>query len=109
MPNVKLDVKQYPVFNGDQASRMKFKRGVLSIVSTHGLDDVFDETKAIPVVGDPDYPLFNEEYKFVYSIWISRITQGMAFSIIREFVLTRDGRGIYHKFLIVYEGKHNIR
>src|SRR6476660_6568846 len=66
MPNVKLDVKQYSVFNGDGSSWMKFKRGVLSIASTHGLDDVFDETKAIPAVGDPDYPLFNEKNKFIY-------------------------------------------
>ena len=36
MPNIKLDVKQYPVFNGDLASWMKFKRGVLSIASTQG-------------------------------------------------------------------------
>src|SRR5690348_12403822 len=68
MPNVKLDVKQYPVSNGDQASWMKFKNGVLSTASTHGLDDVFDNTKAIFVVGDPDYPLMNEKNKLVYSI-----------------------------------------
>src|SRR5687768_10627139 len=108
MPNVKVDMKQYPVFNGNGTSWMKFKRGVLSIASTHGLDDVFDETKAILIVGDPDYPLFHEKNKFVYSIWISRITSGMALSIIKEFESTRDGRGTYLKFIIAYEGGHNI-
>ena len=109
MPNVKLDVKQYPTFNGDGSAWIKFKRGVLSIASTHGLDDVFDENKAPPVAGDADYPLFNDKNRFVYSIWMSRITAGMALSILREFEDARDGRGAYLKFLCVYEGKHNMR
>ena len=68
MSNVKLDVKQYPTFNGDGAQWIKFKRGVHSIASTHGLDDVFDDTKVIPAVGELDFPLFHEKNKFVYSI-----------------------------------------
>lgn len=87
---------------------MKFKRGVLSISSTHGLDDVFDEYKMVPVPGDHDCPLFHEKNKFVYLVWISRITSGMALSIVREFEAARDGRGTYLKFLNVYEGKHNM-
>ena len=109
MPNVKLDVKQYPVFNGDGSAWIKFKRGVLSIASTHGLDDVFDEHKTPSAIGDPDHVLFHDKNRFVYSIWMSRITAGMALSILREFEDDRDGRGAYLKFLSVYEGKHNMR
>ena len=104
MPSVKLDVKTYPVFNGDNASWSKFKCGVLSIASTHGLDDIFDENTIVPIVGDPDFALYQEKNKFVFSIWISRITSGMALSIVREFEATRDGRGTYLKFLQIYEG-----
>ena len=82
MPNVKLDVKQYPTFNGKNASWIKFKRGVLSIASTHGLDEVFDNKTILPVVGDPSYLLFMERNKFVYSIWMSRVTGGLAMSIL---------------------------
>lgn len=82
MPIVKLDVKQYPTFNGDNASWTKFKRGVLSIASTHGLDDVFDTKITVPVVGDLTYQPFMEKVKFVYSIWMSRITGGLAMSIL---------------------------
>src|SRR5688572_29267042 len=105
MPNVKLDVKQYPVFNGEQASWMKLKRGVLSIASTHGFVDGFDEIKVFPVVGNHDYPLFHEKNKFVYCIWISRVTSGKALSINKKFEIDKDGRGTYLKFLNVYEDK----
>jgi len=37
MINVKLDVKTYPVFNGENASWPKFRRGVTSIASTQNL------------------------------------------------------------------------
>ena len=82
MPNVKLDVKQYPTFNGDNASWIKFKRGVLSIASTHGLDEVFDTKTTVPAVGDPSYLPYMEKNKFVYSIWISRVTGGLAMSML---------------------------
>ena len=109
MPNVKLDVKQYPTFNGDNASWIKFKRGVLSIASTHGLDEVFDTNTTVPTVGDPSYLPYMEKNKFVYSIWISRVTGGLAMSILWDFEDTRDGRGVYLKLLNMYEGKHNTQ
>ena len=60
MPNVKLDVKQYPMFNGDGASWIKFKEGVLSLASTHGLNYVFDEHKVSPVLENPDFTTFQD-------------------------------------------------
>lgn len=80
--NIKLDIKQYPIFNGDTASWPKFKRGVLSIASTHGLDKVFDENYTVPTFGDVDYQEYQEKNKFVYSIWTSRITSGLALTVI---------------------------
>ena len=109
MPNVKLDVKHYPVYNGDGSSWIEFKRNVLSIASTHGLDDVFDQHRSLPADGDPDFSMFKQKNCFVYSIWMSRISGGMALSILREFEDTRDGRGAYLKFLNVFEGKQNIK
>ena len=55
VPNVKLDVKQYPVFHGENSQWPKFKRGVLSIASTHGLDDIFDQNTIVPLYSDPNY------------------------------------------------------
>ena len=51
------------------------------------------ETTAIPHLGDPDYLLFNEKNKFVYSMWTSRITGGLALSLLRDFEDSKDGRG----------------
>lgn len=67
MPNVKPDVKQYPIFNDDEASWMKFKWDIISIVFTHGLDDIFNENMTILVVHDQDYPLFKKN-NFIYFI-----------------------------------------
>ncbi|HEY9706868.1 MAG TPA: hypothetical protein V6D48_01555 [Oculatellaceae cyanobacterium] len=106
--NVKVDVKQYPVFNGDIAHWSKFKRGVLALAATHGLDDVFDGKFVVPIVSDPHYGAYQEKNRFVYSIWISRITAGLALSTLREFEDDKDGRGAYFKFLEIYEGKHNM-
>ena len=108
LTNVKLDIKQYPVFHGENASWPKFKRGVLSIASTHGLEDVFDKKFSPPAEHDPDYHVYNEKNRFVYSIWISRIVSGLALSILRDYEETRDGRGVYFKLLDIYEGKHNL-
>ena len=44
----------------------------------------------------------------MYSIWISRITSGLALSVLRTFEDKKDGRGAYMKFLEIYEGKHNL-
>jgi hypothetical protein len=107
--NVKLDVKQYPTFNGDTASWPRFKRGVISIASTHGLDDIFDVSFNVPTIGDQDYLYYQDKNRFVYSIWVARVTGGLALSIIREFEDDRDGRGVYFKFLSTYESRHNQR
>ena len=107
--NVKWDIKQYPTFNGDNASWPKFKRGVISIAITHGLDKIFDEKYQVPDKNDPSYQLYQEKNKFVYSIWVSRIHSGLAYTVLREFEEDRDGRGVYLKLLQFYETKHNKR
>ena len=109
LPMVKVDIKQYPTFNGDNASWAKFKRGVLSIATTHNLDEIFDEKTVLPTPSDPTYTIFHEKNRFVYSIWISRITAGMAMPIIRMHEKEKDGRTIYLKLLEMYEGKNNMR
>ena len=55
MHNVKLDVKHYSIFNGENTNWPNFKKGVLNSASTHGLDDVFDKNTTAPFIGDPDY------------------------------------------------------
>ena len=77
------------MFNGDESSWINFKREVLFFAFTHGLDDVFDEHKVPPVLEDPDYITFQDKNKFVYSIWMSRITAGKALSILQEFADAR--------------------
>ena len=108
MPNVKLDVKQYPIFHGENSQWSKFKRGVLSIASTHGLDDIFDQNAIVPHPSDTNYSTYQEKNKFVYSIQISRIVSGLALSILGDYEDTRDGHGVYLKLLDIYEGKHNL-
>ena len=68
LTNVKLDIKQYPIFNGDVGTWSKFKRGVLSIASTHNLDEIFKENTIVPTPSDPNYTMFQSKNKFVYSI-----------------------------------------
>ncbi|HEY9708216.1 MAG TPA: hypothetical protein V6D48_08430 [Oculatellaceae cyanobacterium] len=106
--NVKLDVKQYPIFNGENTQWPKFKQGVLALASTHGLDDVFDSKYVVPDPTEPTWQLFHEKNKFVYSIWVSRINSGLALSVLREYEDKKDGRGAYFKFMEIYEGKHNL-
>jgi hypothetical protein len=107
MTNVKLDVKAYPIFNGENASWSNFKRCVTSMACTHNLDDVFDVSYNAPQPGDPDYQLYFERNQFVFSMWTSRITAGLALSILRDFEKTKDGRGVYLKLLDIYECSSN--
>src|SRR6478672_10064528 len=106
--NVKLDVKQYPLFNGDTSQCAKFKRGVLALAATYGLEDVFNPKFVVPDVTEFTWSIYNEKNKFVHSIWISRVTSGLALSVLREYEDKKDGRGAYFKFLEIYEGKHNL-
>ena len=46
--NVKLDVKQYPTFDGELSHWLKFKRNVLALAATHRLMDIFNEDFIIP-------------------------------------------------------------
>jgi hypothetical protein len=109
LPSVKVDVKQYPVFSGENAAWSKFKRGVISLASTHDLEEIFDVNTIVPSIGDHDYQMFQEKNKFVYSMWILRITSGLALSILRDFEDAKDGRGVYLKLLNIYECRSNMK
>ena len=63
LTNVKLDVRAYPVFNGENATWGKFKRGVVSLASTYNLDDVFVPNFIVPSPGSLDFQLFHERNK----------------------------------------------
>ena len=97
--HVKWYMKQYPIFNGDSAQWNKFKGGVLALAASHNLDDVFNPRFVVLDPTQVAWTTYQDKNKFVYSIWASRITSGLAMSILREFVDKRDGRGAYFKFL----------
>src|SRR5687767_4259913 len=79
------------------------------MAATHGLSDVFDPNYNVPGANDPDYNIFTEKNTFVYSIFISRVTGGMALLIIRDFEATKDVRGIFMKFRDIYECASNVQ
>ena len=87
---------------------MKFKRGVLSIAYTHGLDAVFGHQDHVPQPYHPHYQTFQHKNFFVYSIWVNRIIDGYPLAIIRAHEHTRNGRGIYLEMLNYYESKTNL-
>ena len=66
--NVKLDIKQYPTFDGELAHWLKFKRNVLALAATHGLMDIFDENYTIPTGKGADLDAYQAKNQFVYSI-----------------------------------------
>lgn len=41
-------------------------------------------------------------------MWTSRITGGLALSLLRDFEDTKDGRGLYFKLLDIYECRSNM-
>jgi hypothetical protein len=109
MTSVKCDIKQYPTFAGDFDKWPYFKRQVIALAATHGLEDVFDPKYTVPVIGDPDFLLFQAKNKFVYSVWIARVSSGMALSILCDYEDEKDGRGVYFKFRDIYECASNMK
>ena len=69
----------------------KYKRDIVTLASTHGLDDVFDPKFNVPTPSDPDFNIFQEKNRFVYSVFISRVTGGLALSVICDFEDHKDG------------------
>lgn len=55
MNSVKCDIKQYPTFAGDFDKWPYFKRQVIALAATHGLEDVFVSKLVVPLNGDPDF------------------------------------------------------
>ena len=92
--SVKLDVKQYPMFDGELGHWLKFKRNVLALAATHGLLDIFSETFVVPTVKGADLDLFSAKNQFVYSIWASRVFSSYPLGLIWQFEETKDGRGV---------------
>ena len=52
---------------------------------------------------------FQNKNKFVYSVWIARISLGMALSILWGFEDDKDGRGVYFKVKDIYECVSNMK
>ena len=109
MNSVKCDIKQYPTFAGDFDKWPYFKRQVIALAATHGLEDVFDSKYTVPLIGDPDFQLFQSKNRFVYSVWIARISSGMALSILCDYEDEKDGRGVYFKLMDIYECASNMK
>ena len=108
MLQVKLDIKAYPTFNGQLSEWLKFKHQVLAVGSTHGLDTLFEVAYSVPVDGTSEFEVYERKNKFLYSVWISRITGGQALSIVRKYETTKDGRGVFLEFRKIYESIHNM-
>jgi len=108
LSNVKLDLKTFPTFDGKKEHWLKFKRSVLSIAYTHGLQGIFDFSSIPPLTTDPDYQLYQAQNTFVYSLWVSRIHDGYPVSIIRAHEDSRDGRQTYIDMVTYFESTNNL-
>ena len=107
--NIKLDVKSYPTFDGKIGSWLSFKRGVLSIASTHDLDCIFDPSFQVPEEGKgQDWLLYAAKNKFVYSMWSARVFGSYPLTIIRQHEKSKDGRAVFLDFLNHYESTNNL-
>ena len=106
--NVKLDIKQYPTFDGELAHWLKFKRNVLALTATHGLMDIFDKTFIIPTGKGADREVYEAKNQFVYSIWSSRVFGSYPLGLIRQYENTKDGKGVYTAFMDYYESTDNL-
>ena len=98
----------YSTFDGELANWFKFKRGVLALAATHNLLEIFDEGYSPPQNVEQDKDLFDAKNTFVYSIWSARIFGTHPQTLLRQFELTRDGRGAYQEFLDYYESHRNM-
>ena len=108
LSHIKVDIKQYPLFDGSRTKWLSFKRNVVALAVTHDLDDIFDVNLVPPLPSDPIYSLYNSKNKFVYSIWSNRITGGAPLALICNFEATKDGRAVYEGLLSIYESVHNL-
>ena len=108
LANVKLDIKTFPTFDGKKEHWLKFKRSVLSIGYTHGLQAVLDLEMLVPDPEDADYDDFQAKNAFIYSMWVGRVLDGYPVSLIRAHESTRDGRAVYCEMVQYFESKNNL-
>ena len=108
--NVKFDIKSYPAFDGKLENWFKFKRSVLALAATHGLENIFDDNYVPPAENSgSDWDLYHAHNKCVYSIWSSRIYGANALIYVRLHEVEKDGRAIYQAFTQHYESTDNLQ
>ncbi|MGH3053536.1 MAG: hypothetical protein ACRDL7_00985, partial [Gaiellaceae bacterium] len=106
--SIKLDVGQYPRFDGTLDYWLQYKRKIVSIAVTHGLERIFNETEDAPVEGTEDRRLWDAKNAFVYSIFASKASSGQAAVIVRQYETTRDGHAVYIELKKWYEAESNL-
>ena len=109
--NVKLDVKAYPVWNGELGGWAGFNRATTSLAASHKLSRVLisPDKWVEPNPGTDDAELFTQQNTFMYSVWANRITGGNASTTVKQFEIAKDGRNSYLAIKSWYESEANLQ
>ena len=106
---VKLDIKTYPVWDGKLESWPRWIRKVQSIATTQGLAQIFELNPVIPAVNTRTRSLWDAKSNFVFSVLMNRVSDGIAFTIVRKHLKEKNGHAAIKGMFEHYENSNNTQ
>ena len=93
LTNVKIDIKSYPVFEGQVKDWKKYKRQFTSVATIHGISYLMETSYEMPLPTDSIYGKVLSENTFLYSVIEYSLAKSTAVSRVKIFAKLKDGRG----------------
>ena len=105
--SIKMEVSQYPDFKGSLEGWLPFKRKLMAITATHGIDRVLTN-KSRPTPSTQDSRLFQMQNNFLYSVFTQKLHGGPAILALRQHEADKDARKVFFTLIEHYESKSNL-
>ena len=105
--SIKMEISQYPDFKGSLEGWLPFKRKLMAITATHGIDRVLS-SRARPIPGTQDSRLFQMQNNFLYSVFTQKLHGGPAILAMRQHEADKDARSVFNRLVDHYESKSNL-
>ena len=104
LPQVKIDIRSYPEFNGKLKEWRVFKKQFISVASMHGIANIMNNDYKIPTDQD-ELMIFNQKNTFLQSILEHSLAKGTALSRVVKHSKKCNGIGSWVELVQWFEGQ----
>ena len=105
MPNVKIDIKSYPTYDGKLSAWKGYKQQFKALATIHGFSYLLEKEYSVPTdTTSIEYVDYIQHNSFLQSILVFSLAKSTALSKVKPFTDTQDGRSAWKELDEWYEG-----